>query len=146
MVVRLVSLLELEYGCRQELMKGCMPCATGSPSTTSARRSSFSGSPSLRFRSAFASRAPASVRLVLGKLTIYCYDLQGSTYIYVAHVHPFLSSHEEDVDAAVADAKGRAKRAGLEWLNKAVQRVKEVVVGGLVVGCFCCPSQWSTGS
>ncbi|ORY72207.1 TB2/DP1, HVA22 family-domain-containing protein [Leucosporidium creatinivorum] len=59
-------------------------------------------------------------------------QIQGSTYLYVAHVHPFLSSHEEEIDAAVADAKVRAKQVGLEWLNKGVQRLKELVVGNLV--------------
>ncbi|KAK4703019.1 hypothetical protein P7C70_g3203, partial [Phenoliferia sp. Uapishka_3] len=58
-------------------------------------------------------------------------QIQGSTYIYVAHVHPFLASHEEDIDAAIADAKVRAKAAGIEWLNKAVQRLRQAVIGTL---------------
>ncbi|KAI5480954.1 hypothetical protein MNV49_006764 [Pseudohyphozyma bogoriensis] len=58
-------------------------------------------------------------------------QIQGSTYIYVAHLHPFLSSHESDIDAALADAKVRAKQVGLEYLNSAVQRLKQAVVGNL---------------
>ena len=54
---------------------------------------------------------------------------QGSTYIYIAHVHPFLERHEREIDDAVADAKRRAKRAGIEWLNQLLLRVKQFVLG-----------------
>lgn len=62
--------------------------------------------------------------------------IQGSTYLYVAHLHPFLLEHETDIDAALADAKVRAKQVGLEWLNKAVQRIRQAVIGTLAVCCF----------
>lgn len=68
-----------------------------------------------------------------GQLTGLGNTAQGSTYIYTAHIHPFLSTHEAEIDAAVADAKGKARAAGLSWLNQSVKRVKEMVVGGLIV-------------
>lgn len=58
---------------------------------------------------------------------------QGSTYIYVAHIEPFLASHEADIDRTLADARRRAKQAGLEWLNSAIQRVRQTLVGTLAV-------------
>ncbi|KAL8283609.1 hypothetical protein RQP46_005404 [Phenoliferia psychrophenolica] len=54
-------------------------------------------------------------------------QIQGSTYIYVAHVSPFLAAHEDEIDAAVSNAKSSAKAYGVGWLNAAVQRVRRAV-------------------
>ncbi|KAM0756355.1 hypothetical protein T439DRAFT_321059 [Meredithblackwellia eburnea MCA 4105] len=60
-------------------------------------------------------------------------QIQGSSYIYVAHLHPFLNDHEDDIDAAIADAKGRAKTVGIEWLNSLAQRIRQLVLGTLAL-------------
>jgi len=44
-----------------------------------------------------------------------------------------LIAHEDEIDAAVANAKVRAKQVGLEYLNQALARLKELVVGSLAV-------------
>lgn len=61
------------------------------------------------------------------------HNLQGSTYVYVAHMHPFLTAHESEIDGAIADAKDRAKQAGLEWIGRVVQKARELVMGAAVV-------------
>lgn len=58
---------------------------------------------------------------------------QGSTYLYVAHLHPFLSQHENEIDAAVANAKVKAKQVGLEYLTYALARLREAVIGSVAV-------------
>lgn len=64
-------------------------------------------------------------------------EKQGSTYIYVEHLHPFLSAHESEIDQALADAQNKAKKAGLEWLNTIAARIRELVVGSLNVSISC---------
>ncbi|KAM0792230.1 hypothetical protein ACM66B_004926 [Microbotryomycetes sp. NB124-2] len=58
-------------------------------------------------------------------------QIQGSTYIYVAHVHPFLTQHEDEIDQAIADAKTRAKQAGWDWLGRGIAKGKEVLGGAV---------------
>jgi receptor expression-enhancing protein 1/2/3/4 len=56
---------------------------------------------------------------------------QGSTYIYVAHVHPFFLAHEDDIDAALLDAQIRAKQVGLDYLRRALSKLRTAVVGSI---------------
>ncbi|KAK4053740.1 hypothetical protein OIV83_001396 [Microbotryomycetes sp. JL201] len=58
-------------------------------------------------------------------------QIQGSTYIYVAHVHPFLTEHEDEIDQAIADGKDRAKQAGLAWLGRGIAKGKELLGGAV---------------
>lgn len=114
-----------------------LSASAGSRSTTSARRSSSCGSRCPRSRcDRLLELAPRpDIGLRADPFTLS--HAQGSTYIYVAHVQPFLAAHESDIDAAVANAKVRAKAAGVEWLNTAVQRIRQAVVGTLAVSCLC---------
>jgi len=57
---------------------------------------------------------------------------QGSTYIYIHHLSPFLTSHEEDIDAALADARTSATRAGLGYANAAVRRLRALLLGSIL--------------
>lgn len=66
----------------------------------------------------------------MSSITTKC---QGSTYIYINFIHPFLESHEDDIDAALADAKVKAKQVGLDYLNRGIQKIKQAVLGNLTV-------------
>ncbi|GAA5837570.1 hypothetical protein JCM9279_006792 [Rhodotorula babjevae] len=59
-------------------------------------------------------------------------QIQGSTYIYIHHLSPFLTSHEEDIDAALADARTSATRAGLGYANAAVRRLRALLLGSIL--------------
>ncbi|KPV75770.1 uncharacterized protein RHOBADRAFT_52798 [Rhodotorula graminis WP1] len=59
-------------------------------------------------------------------------QIQGSTYIYIHHLSPFLTSHEDDIDAALADARTSATRAGLGYANAAVRRLRALVLGSIL--------------
>ncbi|GAA6047680.1 hypothetical protein JCM3770_001624 [Rhodotorula araucariae] len=59
-------------------------------------------------------------------------QIQGSTYIYLHHLSPFLTSHEADIDAALTDARTSATRAGLGYANAAVRRLRAAVLGSLL--------------
>lgn len=73
------------------------------------------------------------IRLLLGLIIIHT---QGSTYIYTALIHPFLLNHEQEIDDTLAEFKGKARAAGASWINAMFKRVKEALVGGLVVRFF----------
>lgn len=49
--------------------------------------------------------------------------------IYQDHVHPFLEHYEQDIDAFITNAHDRAKAAGLQYLKRAIEFVKENVFG-----------------
>ncbi|GAA5904607.1 hypothetical protein JCM8208_004828 [Rhodotorula glutinis] len=59
-------------------------------------------------------------------------QIQGATYIYIHHLSPFLTSHEADIDAALADARTSATRAGLGYANAAVRRLRALVLGSVL--------------
>ena len=62
--------------------------------------------------------------------------LQGSTFVYVSYIHPFLLLHEKDIDATWSQAKVKAKAAGLDYMRRAWLAVREAVMGAiLAVSC-----------
>lgn len=67
------------------------------------------------------------------RLTLNYFNYQGSTYVYINFIHPFLEAHEDDIDAALADAKVKAKQVGLDYLNRGIQKLKQAVLGTLAV-------------
>ncbi|GAA5890949.1 hypothetical protein JCM5296_001239 [Sporobolomyces johnsonii] len=56
-------------------------------------------------------------------------QIQGSTYIYLTYLAPFLSSHENDIDSFVTSTRSRAKAVGLEYLNRGIQRARQAILG-----------------
>ncbi|GAA6061847.1 hypothetical protein JCM10212_000764 [Sporobolomyces blumeae] len=56
-------------------------------------------------------------------------QIQGSTYLYQAHLSPFLSSHEHDIDSFLSSTRLRARQAGVDWFNSAVARVRAALLG-----------------
>lgn len=56
-------------------------------------------------------------------------QIQGSTFVYVTYLHPFLLEHEADIDAIMVEAKEKAKRAGADYLRRLVEKMKELVMG-----------------
>ncbi|KAF2144964.1 uncharacterized protein K452DRAFT_295528 [Aplosporella prunicola CBS 121167] len=67
------------------------------------------------------------------RLGAYCYlvlpGMQGAPYLYQTRVHPFLAQHEAEIDRFISEAHDNAKRAGLNYLNKAIEFVKVNVFG-----------------
>lgn len=49
--------------------------------------------------------------------------------IYQDHIHPFLTHYEQDIDNLITNAHDRAKAAGLQYLKRAIEFVKENVFG-----------------
>lgn len=56
---------------------------------------------------------------------------QGSTYIYLNHLSPFLTSHEHDIDVALSNARASATRIGLDYLNAGIRRARSALLGTL---------------
>jgi len=54
---------------------------------------------------------------------------QGAKMIYQDHIHPFLTHYEQDIDNFITNAHDRAKTAGLQYLKRAIEFVKESVFG-----------------
>lgn len=54
---------------------------------------------------------------------------QGSVYIYQSYIHPFLEQHERDIDRFISDSHERAKKAGLDYLKKAIEWARVNVLG-----------------
>ena len=67
------------------------------------------------------------------RLLLLCYlvlpQTQGAKIIYQSHIHPFLAHHEHDIDNLIISAHDRAKSAGLIYLKRVVEFVKENVLG-----------------
>lgn len=49
--------------------------------------------------------------------------------IYRDHIHPFLTHYEQNIDNFITNAHDRAKAAGLQYLKRAIEFVKENVFG-----------------
>lgn len=54
---------------------------------------------------------------------------QGAKLLYQTHIHPFLAYHEHDIDNLITSAHDRAKSAGLVYLKRAIEFVKENLLG-----------------
>ncbi|KAL8987166.1 MAG: hypothetical protein Q9177_003605 [Variospora cf. flavescens] len=54
---------------------------------------------------------------------------QGARLIYQSYIHPFLAQHESDIDILITNAHERAKAAGLQYLKRAIDLVKQNVLG-----------------
>ena len=54
---------------------------------------------------------------------------QGARLLYQNYIHPFLAHHEHDIDKFIISAHDRAKAAGLVYLKRAIEFVKENVLG-----------------
>jgi receptor expression-enhancing protein 1/2/3/4 len=54
---------------------------------------------------------------------------QGAKMIYQDHIHPFLTHYERDIDNFISNAHDHAKAAGLQYLKRAIEFVKENVFG-----------------
>ncbi|KAL8637128.1 MAG: hypothetical protein Q9228_005568 [Teloschistes exilis] len=54
---------------------------------------------------------------------------QGARLIYQSYIHPFLAHHEEDIDIFITNAHDRARAAGLQYLKRAIDFVKQNVLG-----------------
>ena len=54
---------------------------------------------------------------------------QGAKLLYQTYIHPFLAQHENDIDNFITSAHDRAKSAGLNYLKKLVEIVKENFLG-----------------
>lgn len=70
----------------------------------------------------------SSIRLIL-----LCYlvlpQTQGAKLIYQSHIHPFLAQHEHDIDNLIISVHDRARSAGLAYLKRAIEFVKENLLG-----------------
>ena len=67
------------------------------------------------------------------RLLLLCYlvlpQTQGAKLIYQTHIHPFLAHHEHDIDNLIISAHDRARAAGLIYLKRAIEFVKENLLG-----------------
>ena len=67
------------------------------------------------------------------RLLLLCYlvlpQTQGAKIIYQTHIHPFLAHHEHDIDNLIISAHDRAKSAGLIYLKRVIEFVKENLLG-----------------
>ena len=53
--------------------------------------------------------------------------MQGSTFLYLSYIHPFLLQHEDGIDAAIVDARQRARQLGLEYGRRVWTLCREAV-------------------
>lgn len=49
---------------------------------------------------------------------------QGSVHIYQAYIHPFLEEHERHIDRMISEGHAKAKAAGLDVVNQAIEYVR----------------------
>lgn len=70
-------------------------------------------------------------------LTDRPYNLQGSTYVYVTYINPFLLRHEAEIDKTIEQSKGQAKAAGLDYMRRAYVYIREALMRAILVSCHC---------
>ncbi|KAL9117021.1 MAG: hypothetical protein Q9187_006448, partial [Circinaria calcarea] len=54
---------------------------------------------------------------------------QGARLLYQSHIHPFLAHYEADIDNLISNAHDRARSAGLQYLKRAIDFVRENIFG-----------------
>ena len=54
---------------------------------------------------------------------------QGSVYIYQAYIHPYLEQHEREIDRFITNSHDKARKAGLQYVEQAIEYVKVNVLG-----------------
>ena len=54
---------------------------------------------------------------------------QGAKLLYQTHIHPFLAHHEHEIDNLITSAHDRAKSAGLTYLKRVIEFIKENLLG-----------------
>ncbi|KAF2745135.1 hypothetical protein M011DRAFT_495860 [Sporormia fimetaria CBS 119925] len=54
---------------------------------------------------------------------------QGASYLYSDHIEPFLYHHEREIDDFITQAHDRAKAAGLNYLQQAIEYIKVNFLG-----------------
>ena len=59
--------------------------------------------------------------------------MQGSTFLYLTWLHPFLLKHESEIDAGLANARASARAAGLGYVRRLAASAREAVVGASAV-------------
>lgn len=55
-------------------------------------------------------------------------QIDGASYVYIHHLHPWLLAHETDIDLFLLSAKSRAKQAGLDYARRAWMAAREMVL------------------
>jgi receptor expression-enhancing protein 1/2/3/4 len=58
---------------------------------------------------------------------------QGSSKLYMEYVHPQLEAHEREIEDFIARSHEQAKAAGLEYVRKLIEYVKQQVLGSQYV-------------
>ncbi|KEI36591.1 uncharacterized protein L969DRAFT_19983 [Mixia osmundae IAM 14324] len=56
-------------------------------------------------------------------------QIQGSTYVYLTFVHPFLLEHEREIDDTTTRAKAQARAAGMDYIKRALSAVRHGILG-----------------
>ncbi|KAH9454390.1 hypothetical protein MJO28_007385 [Puccinia striiformis f. sp. tritici] len=59
-------------------------------------------------------------------------QIQGSTYVYVTYVHPFLLEHEVDIDTWLIDMKQKCRQAGTTYFYQFVDRLKALLLTAML--------------
>lgn len=59
-------------------------------------------------------------------------QIQGSTYVYVTYVHPFLLEHEVEIDTWLVDMKQRCRQAGTTYFYQFVDRLKALLLAAML--------------
>ena len=54
---------------------------------------------------------------------------QGSVYLYRRYLHPWLDTHEREIDNFITDSHDKAKRAGLQSVQSAIEYIKTRIFG-----------------
>lgn len=66
---------------------------------------------------------------LFGHLYLVLPGKQGATQLYQTYVHPFLMEHESDIDIFITSAHDRARAAGWQYLQQAIEWFKVTVLG-----------------
>lgn len=54
---------------------------------------------------------------------------QGSVFLYRQYLHPWLETHEREIDHAITSGHDKAKAAGLQYVKQAIEMVRTKVFG-----------------